>query len=275
MKARFIIGLLLAIIALQAVFLFRCAGGKDNTSGEIKARSKKIEPVSSPSIKKEYKYKVAIIIDDWGYSLNNMALLEKILQPLTLAVLPNLPYSREVSLRAQGLNKEVILHLPLEPYKSKELGLEQNTIMTAMSEQKMASILNDDLDGLIDAQGASNHMGSKFTRDKKAVGVIFKVLKQRGLFFVDSLTSRSVCRKVARQSGVSFVARDVFLDNKLDAEYIERQLQRLIKKAKSRGWAVGIGHDRRITLETLQRMLPQIEKDEEGLGFVFVRELVE
>jgi polysaccharide deacetylase 2 family uncharacterized protein YibQ len=38
------------------------------------------------------------------------------------------------------------------------------------------------------------------------------------------------------------------------------------------GQAIGIGHDRKITLEVLKEVMPSIEK--EGYKFVFVSELI-
>ena len=43
------------------------------------------------------KGRIAIVLDDWGYSLNNLRSVDEIEYPLTLAILPNLPYSRRVA----------------------------------------------------------------------------------------------------------------------------------------------------------------------------------
>jgi hypothetical protein len=152
--------------------------------------------------------------------------------------------------------------------------LEKDTIMTNMDKEKMLTILRSALEDLSYAVGVSNHQGSKFTQNKKAVTVIFEELKKRDLFFIDSLTSRSVCEKVAKKLGVKFAKRDIFLDNKLDPKYIEAQLKKLIKKAKKNGSAIGIGHDRTLTLEVLARLMPEFEKKEK-IRFVFVSELVQ
>jgi polysaccharide deacetylase 2 family uncharacterized protein YibQ len=42
--------------------------------------------------------------------------------------------------------------------------------------------------------------------------------------------------------------------------------------ADEKGWAIGIGHDRRNTLEVLKEEMPKLEK--EGYKFVYVSELV-
>ncbi len=79
-------------------------------------------------------------------------------------------------------------------------------------------------------------------------------LKSRGLFFVDSLTSPgTVARNISGGLGVKFVARDVFLDNEISTDNIERQLELLLVIAERNGAAVGIGHPHPETVEVLSR----------------------
>lgn len=212
-------------------------------------------------------------MDDWGYNLNNLSALEQIKQPLTLAVLPNLPYSRKISEDSRLLGKEIILHLPLEPYYNERIRLEKDTILASMSGEEMLKILDNDLENVHYAKGVSNHQGSKLTADEKAIKIIFKELARRGLFFIDSMTSKSVCAKAAQAQGVKFAARNVFLDNKPDEAYIEGQLRQLVKYARAKGEALGIGHDRKITLAVLLRLMPELEK-KEGVKFIFASELI-
>ena len=55
--------------------------------------------------------------------------------------------------------------------------------------------------------------------------------------------------------------RDIFLDNNEDAVYIRSQINKLKNKARINGQAVGIGHDRKITLETLREIIPELENE--------------
>lgn len=232
---------------------------------KMKAAEKAKEPVRLA--------KIAIVLDDWGYNLNNLDILEEINYPLTLAILPNLAYSAKISEEAHRLNKEIILHLPMEPLASEKIRLEKNTIMSGMNKDKIIAILNNDLANLSYALGVSNHMGSKLTQDASAIKIIFDELKKKKIYFLDSMTSKSVCNAIAKDTQVRFAWRDVFIDNSLDEAYIEQQIRLLVKKAKLKGSAIGIGHDRRATLTVLKRLMPEIEKAE-GVKFVFASELV-
>ena len=215
--------------------------------------------------------KIAIVIDDWGYNLNNLYLLDQIKYPFTASILPRLEYSKRVATELNRRGVQIILHLPMEPHE--KFRLEKNTILTSMDEETIRNIIVQDLADIHYAQGVSNHMGSKATEDLRTMGIVLKELKKRNLFFLDSLvSSKTICSSLAAKLGVGFVKRDVFLDNREDPEYIKGQIYKLKKKAQTFGYALGIGHDRKITLEVLKETMPELER--EGYKLVFVSELV-
>lgn len=228
-------------------------------------------PKRLPKIPAAIKGKIAIVIDDWGYNLNNLHILEQIKYPLTVSVLSDLNYSQIIAEELHRRGLEIILHLPMEPYE--KVRLEQNTIMTYMDEPTIKSIIDRDLANVPHVLGVSNHMGSKATEDLNTMGIIFKELTKRHLYFLDSLvSSKSICSDLANKMHLLFAKRDIFLDNKEEPEYIRKQIYKLKIKAKVYGQAIGIGHDRAITLDVLKDVMPELEK--EGYRFVFVSELV-
>jgi hypothetical protein len=203
--------------------------------------------------------------------LNNLYILGQIKSPLTISILPNLNYSKTVAEEVNKRGLEIILHLPMEPHE--KFRLEQNTIMTSQDEQTIYNIVRQDLGSISYAKGVSNHMGSKATEDSRTMGIVFRELNKRHLYFLDSLVSpKSVCFDLANKMHLGFIRRDVFLDNKEESAYIMTQLDKLKKKAMVYGQAIGIGHDRKVTLEVLKEAMPQLEK--EGYRFVFVSELI-
>jgi|GEM_PF-607187 hypothetical protein len=213
--------------------------------------------------------KIAIVLDDWGYTLDNIAPLIQLHTPVTIAVLPRLTYSRAVSQKAKDNDIEVILHLPMEPLT--RMPLEKNTIKVGMSALQIASIINEDLADLYAVKGISNHMGSKVTQDRATMEMIISLCKRRGLFFFDSyVTGKSVCEAVAKDEGVRFTSRDVFLDNESSFDYIRGQFEKLVAIARRNGYAVGIAHDRKATLAALKRLVPSAQKD--GIEFIHLSE---
>ena len=214
---------------------------------------------------------IAIVIDDWGYSLNNFLIIEQIKQPLTCGVLPGLKNSNLVMQKLNNLGFEIILHLPMEP-KIKQ-NLEKNTITLGLNTEQIHNIFQKDLASVAFAKGVSNHMGSCITEDKKAIAMVMAEAKEHKLYFFDSLvTSHSVCSALAKKIKIKFAKMDVFLDNQDSFEYIKGQLIRLRNVARKHGTAVGIGHDRKNTLLVLKKMLPQMEA--KGYKFVFLSQVV-
>ncbi|MBM3254490.1 MAG: divergent polysaccharide deacetylase family protein [Candidatus Omnitrophica bacterium] len=214
----------------------------------------------------------AIVIDDWGYSLNNLEILSQIEKPLTIAVLPNLPYSERVAREANRRNLEVILHLPLEAH-NKDIENEKDTIFTDMDKKEIIRSLERSIKSVPYIKGMSNHQGSKATEDPSLMKTIFEELKKRNLFFLDSfVTPNSVCEPLASSSGIRFAKRTIFLDNEEDAEYIKTHLKHLAYIAKRDGNAIGICHDKQISLLVLKELMEELEG--EGIKFVKLSELV-
>ncbi|MCX5702107.1 MAG: divergent polysaccharide deacetylase family protein [Candidatus Omnitrophica bacterium] len=215
--------------------------------------------------------KIAIVIDDWGYNVNNLDILNQIRYPLTASVLPNLNYTNEVAQQLHERGVEIMLHLPMEPHE--KYRLEENTIMTSMDEKTVNEIISQDLANISYVKGVSNHMGSKATEDPRIMSIVFKVLKSRNLYFLDSfVSSESICFNLAKKIHLGFARRGVFLDNNEEPEYIRKQLEKLKKTAKSYGQAIGIGHDHKVTLEVLKEEMPRLEK--QGYKFVFVSQMI-
>ena len=225
-----------------------------------------------PAVKKVpfYKGRIAIVIDDWGYHLDNLSIASEIKQPLTCAVLPNLKNSSLVAQKLNTLGFEIILHWPMEP--KEKYRLENNTITLSMDAGQIRDILDKDLASVVYAKGVSNHMGSAITESLRSSSMVMAEAKKRNLYFLDSfVTAKSVCWGIAKKIKIRFAKRDVFLDDRNDPEYIRGQLIKLRNLAKKQGFAIGIGHDRNITLMVLKEMLPQLES--QGYKFVFVSEV--
>ncbi|MDD2752569.1 MAG: divergent polysaccharide deacetylase family protein [Candidatus Omnitrophica bacterium] len=229
---------------------------------------KEIKKIVPPE---KIKGRIAIVLDDWGYNLNNLGIATEIKYPLTASVLPHLAYSRTASVELHKLGFEIILHLPMEPHE--RFNLEKNTILTSFSAQQISEIISQDLASIDYCTGISNHMGSKATEDRRTMQAVFQEIKKHKLFFLDSLvSSKSICAQLASQDQVRFAKRDIFLDNQEDRSYIKGQLIKLRNKARELGQAIGIGHDRKVTLLVLKEMMPELEK--EGYRFVYLSDLV-
>jgi hypothetical protein len=88
---------------------------------------------------------------------------------------------------------------------------------------------------------------------------VMVVLAGHGLYFLDSrTTSETVAERVAHESGVPALRRDVFLDVVSDPDAVHRALEEAVARARAQGSAVAIGHVHPLTIELLAVELPRI-----------------
>jgi len=215
--------------------------------------------------------RIAVIVDDMGQDMAVARRLAAIRADLTFAVMPHEPHTADVARYLQRQGREVLLHQPMEG-SGKNPG--PAAIYGSTDPLEAAAILEESLELVPQAKGVNNHMGSVVTRDRQIMEALFTVLKDRGLFFIDSLTTgSSVCRETAQAVDLPFGARDVFLDNEPSAGYISGQIEDLVTVALRRGWAIGICHPHEATVETLSREIPRLAA--RGIEVVRVSTLVD
>lgn len=218
--------------------------------------------------------KVAIIIDDLGLKLSIARSFLELDAPLAFSILPRMAYSREIAKWAHQKNRDVLLHIPMEPHKYPEISAGSFSLLSSMNRKNMEKTLKAGLESIPFVVGANNHMGSRLTENKKAMRVVLAHLKSLNLFFVDSVTSsNSVAYQVAKEIGIRTARRNVFLDNRKNRVWIAKQFRKLKKTAIVKGSAIGIGHPHPATLSVLREMIPDFRKN--GINIVSVSELVQ
>ena len=98
-----------------------------------------------------------------------------------------------------------MLHLPLEALHNADFYPPNYIIKTTMAPSLVSKIVEEDLAQLPSIEGVNNHMGSKATEDRPLMKLIFKKIKKKRLFFVDSMTAHStVCEALADEMGLGF-----------------------------------------------------------------------
>lgn len=210
---------------------------------------------------------IAIIIDDMGHNLIEGERLIAMDQPLTLAFLPFRRHTTSLAEKAHRYQKEIMLHAPMANTRLLELG--PGGLSPDMGQPEMAMTLRRALRSIPHVQGVNNHMGSLLTQQFRAMDWVMAELTHYPVYFVDSRTiASSVAGDVAAAYRIPTLTRDVFLDHEQTEEYVDRQFQLLIKRAKENGSAVGIGHPHKVTVDYLEKRLPEL--DEEGIAIATV-----
>jgi polysaccharide deacetylase 2 family uncharacterized protein YibQ len=225
-----------------------------------------------PENDSRFQSSIALIIDDIGYSISRARNFLNLNIPLTFSILPRLTHSHPLAAEIHDKGHEIMLHQPMEPFNS---GLDPGpgALLVRYSPQKIFRIMEENISIAPYATGVNNHMGSRFTSSDKQMVQALAVIKDKKLFFIDSLTSgRSVAYKTAKKLHMATALRDIFLDNRLQDKYILRQLQALQIHAKIHGQAIGIGHPFPQTARAIKRFLANYKHG--SVSFVHVSDIL-
>tara|TARA_R110000772_G_scaffold74601_5_gene162521 strand:+ start:2434 stop:3198 length:765 start_codon:yes stop_codon:yes gene_type:complete len=213
----------------------------------------------SPALLFAQSAQVAIIIDDIGYRKSDAQALY-LPGNISYAILPHTPYGKRLALKAQAKNNDVILHIPMESKNGKKLG--PGALTSEMNENGIRESLSNAFAEIPFALGINNHMGSKLTELYQPMAWTMQFLRERDLVFIDSVTtSASQAEDVAISFGVPSLHRHIFLDNKLEHNYIRRQFKQLIRDAKRYQTVVAIAHPHPETITSLKKLLPLLAQN--------------
>jgi len=199
-------------------------------------------------------YGIALILDDVGYNLEALKRALKLPYPMAISVIPNAPYAIRAAEMAHASGHVVMLHLPMEPSNPRySLRMGDAFLRAGMSQDAVRRIMLDDLARIPYVSGVNNHMGSRLTELETPMRWVMNVCHERGLFFVDSRTSKdSVAAKLAREAGLLWGERRVFLDNSLKMEDLEASWQAVRRKASHHIPVIVIAHPHNATLDFLE-----------------------
>ena len=237
----------------------------DSTLREFPVRDPRFGPDDETPI-------LAVVIDDWGYGWQAARDFLSFDRPLTVAVLPYLPYSRTHAHEAHARGHQVILHLPMEPL-GEQWDLGEGAVTTAKTSSEIVSDVLRALAAVPYVSGVNNHMGSKATADRRVMAEVLKVINENGLFFLDSrTTTASVAGEVGKELGALVLANDRFIDTDNDSDRIKERILLGAQLAKRRGYAIVIGHVRPETYRGLMASLPEL--DREGVRLAYLSDVL-
>lgn len=215
--------------------------------------------------------KIAIIIDDIGNDMKPVKELMNIDANLTFAIMPFCAHSREAAEIFHRAHRETLLHLPMEPvsYPNEKPG--PGALFTDMNDEELLFQLEKNIAAVPYVSGVNNHMGSKLIADEGKLTVIFKKLKKKNLFFVDSRTSaNSKAFTVAEKVGLPIASRKIFLDNSRDYNEIYNTLMNVTHNHASS--LILIGHPYPETIRAISDASKVLR--EKGIEIVPVSEII-
>ncbi len=197
--------------------------------------------------------RIAIIIDDMGHHERLGRQLLDLELNLTYSFLPHAPFTMLQEELAFQKGRDILVHLPMEP-KDPTWNPGRNALYLDDAPETITALTKELLAAVPHANGANNHMGSRFTENRAYMNLVLSVLKDKEYFFIDSYTTAaSMGLEEAQRLGIPVARRHIFLDNVQNSEKICQQIEKLIDLAQSKGWAIGIGHPNKATLMALTR----------------------
>lgn len=209
---------------------------------------------------------IAIVLDDIGIDRRRSDRAIGLPGPITLAFLPYAESLDGQTAAATRNGHELLVHVPMQPHGA-DIDPGPNVLDMRLGAIEVLSRLDWNLERFGGFVGINNHMGSLFTESEEGMRLVAEGLRDRGLMFLDSLTSpKSVAASIAEGLGVPTTTRDVFLDNTDTAAEVELRLAQTERVARQTGAAIAIGHPRDATLNVLEAWIPQAR----ARGFVLV-----
>lgn len=213
-------------------------------------------PSPAPAPAPRGEARLAVIVDDLGYDPSADAESLKMPEKVTLAVIPFGPSSRRIAQSARSRGFTILIHVPMEPESAASDRTEGFRMKRGMSRGEMDALLSRMVQDVPHAAGASNHMGSAFTADAEAMGTYAALLRAKGLYLVDSVTTpKSTALAAARAAGVRAARRDVFLDVDLSPGEMRARWDKAVSIAREKGEAVLVCHGRPGTLRVVAELL--------------------
>ena len=226
---------------------------------KLPAEKLKPSPVVQVTKRENVRPKLAIIIDDVSFR-KDVSEIKKLNLNLTMSFLPPTAVHPDSAVLA---SKELfyMVHLPMEAVNFR--ASEPLTLKVNDSEQFIMKRIGNVVSLFPRVKYLNNHTGSKFTSNEVAMNRLIFALNKYKIHFVDSrTTAETKVPKVMKAYGERYIARDVFLDDNINVEYIKKQIREAVKIAKIRGYAIAIGHPHEKTLEALHEskdLLSQVE----------------
>ena len=216
---------------------------------------------------------IAVVIDDMGINRKRTLDIISIEAPLTSSFLTYGSDLNGLAQKAKAAGHEIMIHAPMEP--KVEASLAPDTLRTDMTRDEIEDLFSQMINKFADIKvsGINNHMGSKFTEDETSLGYVMDIIKEKGMFFLDSkTTSVSKGKELAVAEKVNFAQRDVFLDNENNYDYILNQLQKAENIAGKKGFAIAICHPKSQTYPALKDWVESLK--DKNIKLVHVSEIV-
>lgn len=219
--------------------------------------------------------RLAIIIDDVGqYDIGALE-LKRLNIPITASILPDSPHAHEEARWIREYGLQTLIHLPMEPKNGNGQTYDSSqTITLDSTDSEIRQLIRRAKQIVPNAAGVNNHQGSLATANTELMLRTLKIIKEEGLFFIDSRTiGNSVAYDTAKRLGIKTAYKNAFLDHVQTYSNSINRIKYLVEVALKDGKAIAIGHPRQSTIDAIRDSIDYIRS--KGVKIVYVAELLE
>jgi polysaccharide deacetylase 2 family uncharacterized protein YibQ len=179
--------------------------------------------------------------------------------PFAVAVVPGTRTSERVLLHARQREREVVLHLPLEPLNYPHVNPGPGTLLVTMKPGRISAAVRHYLDQAGTVAAVANHMGSLATQDMTVMTAVYRELKRRHVPFLHVAPAPgAVCKSLAADMGLNYAEPDAVVDGEArqsEPKALDRRWTALLKEAHARGHLVVMLRATPLTQRWLPRAL--------------------
>jgi polysaccharide deacetylase 2 family uncharacterized protein YibQ len=183
-----------------------------------------------------------------------------------VAVVPGPRNAGDLFKDAHRREREVVLHLPLEPVNYPQVNPGPGTLLVTMKPARIVGDVEHWLDQARPVSAVSNHMGSLATQDMTVMTAVYRVLRNEHLPFLHVMPAAgAVCRSLASEMGVAYDEPDAVLDSEpraSDTKALDKRWKEILAELQDRGQMVVWVRATPLTYRWLPRALdPKKMKD--------------
>lgn len=179
--------------------------------------------------------------------------------PVAVAIAPGAPWSSRLFKLAREHEREVVLHLPLEPIGYPQTSPGPGAILVTMKPLKITGTVKHYLDEAGPVTAVANLMGSLATQDITVMRAVFRELERRQVPFLHvSPAVGAVCRSLAGEMGVGYAQPDMILDGEARQETaakLDAAWKRVLERAREDGKVVVMLRATPLALEWLPKAI--------------------
>ena len=171
--------------------------------------------------------RVALVLYGFGDDAAQADSFFALRAPFAVAVVPGTREGERTLDRARERQREVVLHLPLEPLNYPRINPGPGTLLVSWSQRRISSTVRRHLERAGAVTAVANHMGSLATQDMTMMTALYRELKRRRVAFLHMTPAPgAVCKSLAADLGVNYAEPDALVDREArqdDARALEQR----------------------------------------------------